>query len=205
MKGSLQVGITGGIGAGKSLVSRIFSCLGAPVFDADSQAKKIMTSDRLLVDQIRNEFGPAAYHKDGSLNRTLLAKATFGNPERLAKLNSLVHPRVAADYANWLQHQTFPYVLREAALLYEVGIYTSVDKMIVVTAPLELRIQRVLTRDTHRNEADVLAIINSQWPEEEKVKRADYVVHNDEEHMVIPQVLALHARFSESVADNGVS
>ncbi len=192
----LQVGITGGIGAGKSLVSRIFNCFGVPVYDADNRAKAIMTTDLLLVEQIKNEFGPASYHADGSLDRTFLGKSTFGNAERLAQLNSLVHPRVAIDYHQWAQEQKSSYILREAALLYEAGAYTSVDKMIVVTAPVNIRIRRVLDRDAHRSEQDVHAIINSQWPDEEKLKRADYIVYNDEQHMVIPQVIALHERFS---------
>ena len=193
----LQVGITGGIGSGKSLVCHVFRCLGAPVYDADSGAKKIMTSDGLLVEQIKNEFGSSAYLKDGSLDRSYISKATFGNPERLEKLNSLVHPRVAADYATWLEtHREDTYVVREAALLYEAGAYRSVDKMIVVSSPAEVRIRRVLARDAHRTREDVQAIMKNQLPEEEKLKRADYIIYNDDQHMVIPQVLALHARFS---------
>lgn len=196
MKLPLQIGITGGIGAGKSLVSRIFGCLGVPVYDADARAKVIMTTDPILVELIKSEFGASAYHADGTLDRTFLGKATFGDRKRLDKLNSLVHPRVAADYKLWTEDQNHPYVLREAALLYEVGTYTSVDKMILVTAPVELRIQRVLQRDPNRNEQEVQAIIGSQWPEEEKVKRADHIIHNDEKQLVIPQVLALHMLFS---------
>lgn len=189
----LQVGITGGIGAGKSLVSKIFQCLGVPVYDADSRAKGIMATDLELVALIKSEFGASSYQLDGTLNREFLAKATFGNPQRLDKLNSLVHPRVAADHGEWVKKQQHhPYLLREAALLYEAGVYTSIDKMIVVTAPLDVRIQRVLRRDGHRTEQDIRAIIKRQWPEEEKIKRADFIIYNDDSQMVIPQVLSLH-------------
>jgi dephospho-CoA kinase len=193
---SLQVGITGGIGSGKSLVCHIFKCFGVPVYDADSKAKSLMTSDPSLVNQIKAEFGEKAYQNDGTLDRAFISKTTFDNPERLAVLNRLVHPRVAGDYQTWLSnHQDSKYVLREAALLYEVGAERSIDRMIVVSAPEELRINRVLARDKHRTRQDVQSIIKNQWPEEDKVKRADHIIYNDDEHMVIPQVLQLHELF----------
>lgn len=192
----LQVGITGGIGSGKSLVCRIFATLGAPVYDADSNARSLMTTDPVLVEHIRNEFGPAAYQPGGDLNRVYISQLTFGNPGKLRRLNELVHPRVAADYKRWTARQLHhPYVLREAALLYESGSYTSVDKMIVVSAPEELRIERILARDPHRTINDIQKIMNSQWPETEKVKRADYLIYNDDRQLVIPQVLKLHETF----------
>lgn len=192
----LQVGITGGIGSGKSLVCRIFMALGAPVYDADSQARRLMTTDKALIEQIKSEFGPLSYRPDGSLNRAHISQLTFGNPERLRKLNGLVHPKVAFDYAEWsARNLRHPYVLREAALLYESGSYTSVDKMIVVSAPEGLRIQRTISRDPQRTKADIRKIMESQWPESEKIKRADYVINNDEQHLVIPQVLELHGKF----------
>lgn len=192
----LQVGITGNIGSGKSLVCRIFQCLGVPIYDADSRAKNLMTTDGILVSQIKKEFGNLSYRSDGSLDRTYISQATFGQRERLEKLNSLVHPRVAEDYAVWTKQQaTNRYVLREAALLYEAGAYKTVDKMIVVSAPEELRVQRTLARDKHRTKEDIYAIIKNQWPEDEKVKRADYIIYNDDQRMVIPQVLSLHVQF----------
>lgn len=191
----LQVGITGGIGSGKSLVCRIFAAFGIPVYDADLHARRLMTSDRTLVEQIKNIFGPLSYHSDGTLNRSHLSQLTFGNPEQLRKLNELVHPRVAIDYTQWSEANTqHPYVLREAALLYESGSYSSVDKMIVVSAPEELRIQRTISRDPHRTEDDIKKIMKSQWPEAEKIKRADFVIYNDNNHMVVPQVLELHKK-----------
>lgn len=191
----MQVGITGGIGAGKSLVCHIFRCLGTPVYDADSRAKNLMTTDEILVGQIKKEFGAPAYLPDGSLDRTYLS-SVFAHRARLETLNSLVHPRVAEDYKGWLAtHRHEKYVLREAALFYEIGISRSVDKMIVVSAPEDIRIKRVIARDAHRTEEDIQAIMKNQLPEEEKAKRADFIIYNDDQHMIIPQVLQLHTGF----------
>ena len=193
----LQVGITGGIGSGKSLVSRIFKCLGVPVYDADSRAKNLMTTDGILIKQIKKEFGNLSYRNDGSLDRSYLGKETFGHQERLEKLNSLVHPRVANDYQQWVMTQENQrYVLREAALLYEVGVYKSIDKMIVVSSPEAIRMKRILARDPHRTEEDIKIIMMNQWPEEEKLKRADFIIYNDDQQLIIPQVLRLHAQFN---------
>ncbi len=192
----LQVGITGGIGSGKSLVSRIFTCLGVPVYNADRQAKNLMTSDELLIEQIKKEFGALSYRADGSLDSPYLSKATFGHPEKLEKLNLLVHPCVASDYHQWVKDQNDQkYVLREAALLYEAGIYTSIDKMIVISSTHEIRMKRIMARDPQRTEEEIKAIMKSQWPEEEKIKKADFIIYNDDQHMIIPQVLKLHAKF----------
>jgi len=193
----VQIGITGGIGSGKSLVCRIFHVLGVPVYDADSRAKKLMTTDGILINQIKKEFGTLSYYEDGTLNRELLGKNVFNNPEMLARLNSLVHPRVALDYSQWTQEQSgVKYCLKEAALLFEAGSYQSLDKIIVVAAPDELRIKRVLQRDRHRNRADVEKIINNQMPQEEKIKKADFVINNNETELVVPQVLKLHEWFN---------
>jgi dephospho-CoA kinase len=126
----------------------------------------------------------------------LLAKMTFGKPDQLAILNNIVHPRVADDYSTWAHHHaTSAYVLREAALLYESGAYAHVDSMIVVSAPRELRIDRVLARDPHRTREDVEVIMLNQLDENQKISRADFIIYNDEQHMIIPQVLELHQKF----------
>ncbi|MBX2961485.1 MAG: dephospho-CoA kinase [Cyclobacteriaceae bacterium] len=203
VKRLLQIGITGGIGSGKSLVSKIFHSLGIAVYDSDSRAKSLMTTDGILVSHIKKEFGLLSYHEDGGLNRNYLAETVFNDPEKLNVLNKLVHPRVGEDYKHWLsEHEEDFYVLKEAALLFEAGSYEHLDRIIVVTAPAELRIKRVLERDTHRTDADVKAIINNQWSEEEKVSRADHVVLNDETTLVIPQVLALHSNFMLLAVDD---
>lgn len=192
----LQVGITGGIGSGKSLVSNIFRLLGVPVYDADSHAKKLMTTDGILVSQIKKEFGDLSYQSDGSLNRTYLSIHVFNDDRKLALLNSLVHPRVGIDYAAWVKsHSTSSYVLKEAALLYEAGSYRSLDKIIVVSAPENVRISRVQKRDTHRTVEQIKAIVEKQMPDAQKIERADYIVVNDETQLVIPQVLELHDAF----------
>ncbi|GAB1446109.1 MAG: dephospho-CoA kinase [Cyclobacteriaceae bacterium] len=196
MSGPLQVGITGGIGSGKSLICRIFGCLGIPLYDADSRAKALMTTDRILVDQIKKEFGSLSYHANGVLNKVHLRKV-FGNPTELKKLNALVHPRVAHDYKIWVDKQKgSKYVMKEAALLIESGSARELDHLIVVSAPEHLRIQRVLKRDPHRNLIEIKNIIESQLAEKEKVAQADDVIINDESQLVIPQVLELHERLN---------
>ena len=193
----MQIGITGGIGSGKSLVCKIFQHLGVPVYDADSHAKKLMTTDGILVSGIKKEFGDLSYNADGSLNNVYLANHVFRDEKKLQVLNSLVHPRVANDYKNWvLQNSATDYVLKEAALLFEAKSNQQLDKIIVVSAPEELRIKRVLSRDKHRSVEQIKGIVEKQMPEDEKLKRADYIIVNDETKPVIPQVLDLHAKFT---------
>lgn len=192
-----QVGITGGIGSGKSLVCKIFHCLGVPVYDADSHAKALMTTDGILITNIQKEFGHLSYNDDGSLNRSFLGESVFNDPEKLKKLNNLVHPRVRQDYLIWLKNNHHHhYVLKEAALLFETGSAKELDRIIVVHAALELRIKRVLSRDVHRTEELVKEIIKKQMPEDEKLSRADFILYNDENQLLTPQVLELHHKFN---------
>jgi dephospho-CoA kinase len=194
----LQIGITGGIGSGKSLICRIFATLGIPVYDADSHAKALMTTDGILVSQIKKEFGDLSYHADGTLNRNYLGAHVFDDENKLEALNKLVHPRVGVDYERWVdQHRDAPYVLKEAALLFESGSHRLLDKIVVVSAPESLRQKRVLQRDAHRTVEQFKAIVEKQLPEEEKLNQADYIIVNDDTVLVIPQVLKLHARFKE--------
>jgi dephospho-CoA kinase len=197
VKKTLQIGITGGIGSGKSLVCKIFRQLGVAVYDADSHAKRLMTTDGILMSGIKKEFGDLAYHTDGMLNRNYLADHVFNNEQKLAVLNGLVHPRIKADYERWFaENNSSPYVLKEAALLFEAGTDSTLDKIIVVHAPEDLRLKRVLSRDPQRTSQQVKAIIGKQMPEEEKLRRADFVIINDETTLVIPQVLKLHGQFT---------
>ncbi len=192
MANPLQIGITGGIGSGKTLVSKIFACLGIPVYDADSHAKELMTTDGILVSQIKKEFGDLSYLSDGALNRKYLSEVVFNNQERLDILNKLVHPRVAENYTQWVKRNSDQvYILKEAALLFETGSYQALNKIIVVHAPEEVRIKRVMHRDG-RAEQQVKEIIRKQMSEEEKLKRADFILYNDESSLIIPQVLTLH-------------
>lgn len=196
MRKPLRIGITGGMGSGKSLICKIFTSLQVPVYDADSMARKLMTSDFVLIDQIKKEFGESSYQPDGSLNREYLSKKVFNDPIKLEKLNQLVHPRVGIDSENWIERNiSCPYVVKEAALLFESGANKLLDKIIVVIAPERLRIKRVLNRDKSRTEEDVVKIIRNQMNEEEKMKRADFIIRNDETELVVPQVLKLHERF----------
>lgn len=193
----LQVGITGGIGSGKSLVCRVFSLLGVPVYDSDHRAKALMTTDGILISQIKKEFGDLSYDDHG-LNRRYLAKTVFGDKVKLTKLNQLVHPRVGADYTRWLSRQDSPYILKEAALLYESGSYQQLDRVIMVWADENVRIKRVLARDPHRTNQQVKDIIKQQWSDNEKRERADRVIYNDESLLLIPQILSLHNEFINS-------
>jgi dephospho-CoA kinase len=192
----LQIGITGGIGSGKSLVCRIFQSLGVPIYDADSHAKNLMTTDGILVEQIKKEFGTLSYDEKGDLNRIYLSQTVFNDEEKLRKLNSFVHPRVAVDYDRWLvEHNESAYVVKEAALLFESGSSVLLDKIIVVTAPEKMRVKRVLKRDPQRTEQDVIKIIRNQMDEKEKLKKADFIIQNNETELVVPQVLKLHEQW----------
>lgn len=192
----LKIGITGGIGVGKSIVMRLFAVLGVPVYDADTRAKWVMHHHDGLREELLDTYGPKAYTSEGELNRAFLAKVVFNDSERLAQLNSLVHPRVREDFEEWMtKHSNSAYVVKEAALMYESEAWKQMDEIIAVYAPLEVRLKRLQQRDTHRTEADIKAIIAKQLSEEEKIKRAQHLIHNDDTHLVIPQVLALHEDF----------
>jgi dephospho-CoA kinase len=190
----LQVGITGGIGSGKTTVCQIFERMGVPVYYADVRAKELMETDKNLIVSIQNEFGKEVYDDEGNLNRKLLAEIVFGNEEKLLKLNSMVHPVVFEDNESWnqvLANKGYPYTIKEAALLVETGSYKTLDKLIVVTAPLQDRIARVMARDAATYE-QVTARVKAQLPEEEKVKLADYVIDNNQIMDLVPQVTKIH-------------
>lgn len=198
----LLVGITGGIGSGKSTVCKIFEVLGVPIYYADDRAKYLMQHDLALVQNLKEAFGNDIY-QDGNLDRALLASRVFTDKGKLAKLNSLVHPAVAQDAIDWQQaNSQAPYTLREAALLFEAGIYKALHKVIVVTAPLEVRVARVMNRDSVTKE-QVLDRIANQWSEDEKVALADFVVQNDGEVELIAQVLKIHAQLIQ-LAEEGI-
>ena len=193
-----KIGITGGIGAGKSIISRIFKLLGIPVYDADTRAKWLMNHDEELKKGIIRLFGNEAYTQEG-LNRTFIAGQTFRDQAKLDQLNGLVHPAVGHDYAKWEKEQESPFTLKEAALLFEAGSYKDLDQIIVVSAPEELRIERVLKRDAHRSRKDIEAIISKQWPQEKKESKADFVIYNNGKSPVIPQVLSIHEKILASI------
>lgn len=189
----IKVGITGGIGSGKTTVCRMFESLGIPVYNADERAKYLMQHEHYLIDGIKKNFGEEVY-ENGKLNRQLLASKVFNNPAKLAVLNSLVHPAVFRDTERWAAEQNpdLPYVIKEAALLIEAGSHKTLDKLIVVTAPLNTRLKRVSERDNIGTD-EIMARVNNQLPEEEKVKLADFVITNDGALQDLErQVLAVH-------------
>lgn len=193
-----EVGITGGIGTGKSTVARVFALMGLPTYEADSRAKWLMANDHILINSIISAFGPEAYSPIG-LNRTYLAAKVFTNEAKLQQLNRLVHPAVRRDYMAWCKEQDAPIVLKESALLFETGDNKRLNAVIVVSAPSELRIKRVLKRDGHRSEGDVRAIMSRQWEESRKLNDADHVIVNDGQQLIIPQVVSVLDKLNQSI------
>jgi len=194
----MKIGITGGIGSGKSTVCRIFEHLGIPVFYADTVAKEIMVSDPLLIAGLKAAFGEESYDQAGRLNNKHIARIVFNNNTELAKLNALVHPAVFRAFDSWLARVSgnAPYILKEAALLFESGSYKSCDHNIVVTAAVAARLKWVMQRDGSTEE-QVRARMNKQLTDEEKVKMADFLIRNDESQSLILQVMELHNRFTK--------
>jgi dephospho-CoA kinase len=197
MNNALKVGITGGIGSGKSLVCRIFSCLQVPVYNADERAKLIMNHDDTLKSEIVALFGPEAY-ENGKLNRSHLSKIAFHQPQILEKLNALVHPKVGQDFRHWLVEQDSAMVIKEAALFFETGSYREMNYMITVSAPDPIKLARVKRRDPHRTEANIKAIMEKQLSDQEKTSQSDYVIMNNEKVLLIPQVLSIYKELSRS-------
>ncbi len=188
----LIIGLTGGIGSGKSTVAKIFEVLGIPVYYADEEAKRIMNEDETIRSKLIVLFGEESY-SGGKLNRPHIASIVFGDKEKLHQLNEIVHPVTIADSDRWMQSQTTPYAIKEAALIFESGSYKQLDYVIGVSSPIELRIQRVINRD-NISKPEVARRIQNQMPEEDKIKRCHFVLNNNEEQLVVPQVLELHKK-----------
>ena len=190
----LKIGLTGGIGSGKTSVANIFKILGIPVFDADREAKEIMEKNEDLITAIRSTFGDNSY-RSGKLNRAYLANLVFSDPFKLEQLNAIVHPATIAAANNWMSNQSAPYVIKEAALMFESGSAQNIDFVIGVYAPTAVRIKRVIDRDNVTRE-QVLDRMKRQIDENIKMKLCNFVVRNDEQQLLIPQVLQLHHQFS---------
>ena len=191
----LKVGVTGGIGSGKTTVCKVFELLGIPVFYADDVAKSVMHTDQVLKTAILNTFGERAYTKEGTLNRSYISSLVFNSKPELEKLNSLVHPAVFRAFDNWLlQQKDAPYVIKEAALLFESDSYKMCDESILVIAPTETKISRVKLRDGISDE-DVKLRMNRQFSDEVKIKFADHILNNDEKQLIIPKIIQLHQQF----------
>ena len=192
----LKVGITGGIGSGKSIITNVFRNLGVPVYNSDNVAKKIINTDLNLKKQLINNFGESIYLPNGKINRSLLSKIIFSDRKALEKVNSLVHPAVKQHFIKWMEMKhEYSYILKEAAILFESGTYKNLDAVVTVYSPVNLRISRVVKRNGISRE-QVISKINNQLSDEEKMKRSDYIIYNDDRLLVVPQVLKLHETLS---------
>ena len=188
----VKVGLTGGIGSGKTTVAKIFELLGVAVYYADDAAKRIMNEDKELRAAIQKQFGEESY-RDGELDRSYLASKVFNDSFQLEILNSLVHPATIRDAADWMNQQTSPYTIQEAALIFESGAAEGLDYVIGVCAPTQLRIKRTMERNNVSHD-EVVKRINNQLDEEIKMKLCDFIIQNDEQQLLIPQVIGLHQK-----------
>lgn len=189
----LKIGLTGGIGSGKSTVAKIFEVLGVPVYYADDAAKELMNTDPQIKEAIKKIFGADAYQAE-KLNRSYLASIVFADEKKLETLNALIHPATINASNAWMEKQSAPYIIKEAALLFESDAYKYLDAVIGVSSPLPQRIKRVMERD-NTSEDEILKRINRQMNEEEKLKRCQFIIHNDESTLLIPQVIELDKKF----------
>ena len=196
----LKIGLTGNIGSGKTTVSKVFEVLGVPVFYADDAAKSVMVSDPALIAGIKSTFGNSSYFDNGTLNRKHIAGIVFNDAEQLAKLNALVHPATFRAFDEWVKNlkADIPYVLKEAALLFESDSYKMCDYSITIQAPFETRIKRVMQRD-HLTREEIESRESKQFSEEKKSTLTDFIIVNDDVQLVIPQVLELHDRIRSLV------
>ncbi len=186
-----KVGLTGGIGSGKTTVCRIFELLGIPIYYADDRAKELMVDNPELVKKIKATFGEDSYIK-GELNAPYVAKIVFKDRKQLEKLNSIVHPALGADFLHWADEQKdVPYVIEEAAILIESGGYKQMDKIVLVTAPTAVKMERIRKRD-NLSEEEIKNRINSQLSDEDRLPYADYIIKNDGQHFLTQQVVNLH-------------
>ena len=191
------VGLTGGIGSGKSTIAKEFAVLGIAVFNSDEQAKVLIATDAQVKERIMAAFGEEAY-QNGEYNRAYIAQIVFNNPEKLAILNSIVHPALAKHFKQWAKKQTSPYVLKEAAILFESGSYKDCDYIITVTAPEQLRIARVMARD-HCTEAQVRARMAQQWSDAQRIALSNAVIENIDLESAKEQVKRIHFQLCQSL------
>ena len=194
----LKVGITGGIGSGKTKICRIFQTFGIAVYNADTQAKQLMNTDHELKAALKDYFGSDIYHDNGTLNRPKLSKIIFNNSTALEKVNGWIHPVVVRDFDHWCTMQKSPYVLEEAAIIFERNLAQMFGKVILVTAPEDIRIKRVCIRDRLTPEA-VQERMANQWTDNKKILLADYIIYNDNLRLLTPQVMEIHKQLLEMV------
>lgn len=187
----LKIGITGGMGSGKTTVCKIFQCLNIPIYDADYEAKNLYNTDLQLREEVILLFGADVF-TNNLLNHSLLAAKIFSNPEKRQALNAIVHPRVQAHSASWFKKQLGPYALKEAALLIESGAFCQLDHVILVRAAEETRIQRVMKRNPTWSGEEIRKRMNVQMSDEEKKPFCQFEIINEEPHLLIPQVMRIH-------------
>lgn len=188
-----RIGLTGGIGSGKTTVARIFKLLDIPVYNSDEQARILTDSDPDIKTAILNQFGAEVFSPEGKLNRAALANIVFHNPDALQLLNAIIHPAVAHDFEKWCSQQNAAFIIKEAAIIFEHQLEKHLDGVIVVEAPDDLRIKRVMKRN-YTTEVEVRARMQQQFPQENLVRMADWVIHNDEKQLLIPQVLHIYSQ-----------
>ncbi|MEZ4802869.1 MAG: dephospho-CoA kinase [Gelidibacter sp.] len=193
----MVVGLTGGIGSGKTTVARFFSQLGIPIYIADVEAKRLMNTSKTIKRQLMNVFGSEAY-VDGKLNRPFIASRIFSDVALLNQMNAIVHPKVERDFKRWLSKQDSPYVIKEAAIIFEHGKQSEYDFIITVTARVEDKISRILKRD-NTSEKKIMDIINNQMSDEQKIKKSDYVIVNERLENTQKQVLKIHKKILENI------
>ena len=186
----LKVGITGGIGSGKSTVCQLFKCLEIPIFSADDVGRRLLGEDSAVIEQVKNIFGEDVLMY-GKPDRKKIGEIVFNAPEKLVQLNTIIHPAVRRKYAEWTEEQIAPYLIYEAAILFETGLYKQLDYTILVTAPEILRIERVMKRDG-TPETAIRDRMKNQWSEEEKKKLASYILVNDDTQALLPQMMEIH-------------
>ncbi|MFN4234959.1 MAG: dephospho-CoA kinase [Bacteroidia bacterium] len=192
-----RIGITGGIGSGKSIVCKVFELLGVPVFYADAEAKKLYFDDDVK-ETLINKYGKHIYLSDYELNKEKLAEIIFNNPDELKFINKLIHPKVAQVYMQWCEkYKHLPYTLKEAAILFESGAYKEMDKIIAVSAPKEIRIKRIIKRDNF-SRSQIEERMKNQWTEEQRLAHADFIIYNDDEQLVLPQIIQLHLKLTNN-------
>jgi len=187
------IGLTGGIGSGKTRVVKVFSDLGVPCYIADNAAKELMTKEASLIKQIKDLFGAKAYNTQG-LNRAYIGAIVFSDLQKLQALNAIVHPAVAKDFLLWLALQKAPYVIKEVAILFETGGYKAVDQTLLITAPKEVRLQRAMQRDQVAKEV-ILSRMNHQWEDEQRIPLADHIINNDIWEETLKEIKRLHTYF----------
>ncbi|PTN07779.1 dephospho-CoA kinase [Mangrovibacterium marinum] len=190
----IKVGVTGGIGSGKSTICHFFRTIGIPVFEADTEAKKLINNSETIRYQLKALFGPEIYLPNQSIDRKKLASLIFNSPSLLQKVNGVVHPEVRNYFFQWCEQQTSAYIIHEAAIMFESGFYEMMDYTLLVTAPEEMRIQRVIKRE-NTDAQSVRARMEKQWTDEQKAALADFIIQNDGTKLVVPQLIELDKKF----------